>query len=64
MTNGSEIREGTPVKVRRDNGTVLETIARSKPWQLGGGHWVVLVEGIAGGYSLDRVSLNKPQETK
>lgn len=46
---------GTPVRVRRDNGEVLETVTRSEPWLMGGRYWMVLVKGITGGYSLDRV---------
>lgn len=46
---------GTPVEVRRDDGSVLATRTRSEPWIIGGTA-VIMVEGIAGGYSLDRVS--------
>lgn len=46
---------GTPVRVRRDNGDVLETVTRSEPWLMGGHSWMVMVEGIAGGYALHRV---------
>lgn len=31
------------------------TKTRSEPWQLGGGHWVVSVEGIAGGIALSHI---------
>lgn len=47
--------EGTPVIVRKDDGTVIETKTRSAPWMLCGTA-VVLLEGISGGYSLDRVT--------
>jgi hypothetical protein len=46
---------GTPVVVIRDNGEALSTKTRSEPWQTHGGIWVVMVEGIAGFYRLDRV---------
>lgn len=53
---------GTRVLVKRDRGEVLETVTRSEAWALGGsgrrpGHTaVVMVEGIAGAYLLDRVT--------
>ncbi len=53
--------EGTEVEVLRDSGEVLRTKTRSMPWALGEssrgpGHTAVIsVNGIAGGYSLDRV---------
>lgn len=31
------------------------TKTRSEPWQLGGGHWVVAVEGITGGVALSHI---------
>lgn len=52
---------GTLVTVRKDSGEVLETRTRSEAWTLGAschgpGHTaVVMVDGIAGGYMLDRV---------
>lgn len=50
---------GTPVNVRKDNGDIFETKTRSEPWQLGHGDWVVSVEGISGGYDLERVSIRE-----
>lgn len=53
---------GTPVNVRKDDGSVLATRTRSEAWTLGAschgpGHTaVVMVEGISGGYLLDRVT--------
>ena len=47
--------EGTPVYVIRDDGSIMETITQSEPWQLGHGGWVVLLAGIRGGYDLSRV---------
>lgn len=58
---------GTPVSVRKDDGTVLETHTRSVAWTLGEschgpGHTaVVSVNGISGGYSLERVTPRKEQ---
>ena len=49
-------KAGTAVKVKLDDGSIWETKTRSEPWQLGSGQWVVLLEGRAGGYSLDRVT--------
>lgn len=47
---------GTSVLVLRDqNREILVTRTRADPWQLGHGAWVVAVDGISGGYSLDRV---------
>jgi hypothetical protein len=46
----------TPVKLRLDSGVVIETRTRSKPWQLGSGHWVVAVVGRTGGFKLQRVA--------
>jgi hypothetical protein len=50
---------GTPVVVRRDDGSKFETTTRSMPWVLGHGATVILVDGISGGYSLDRVSVRR-----
>ncbi len=47
----------TPVVVRMDDGRLLDTITTSAAWQLGHGAWLVCVDGIKGGYSLDRVAL-------
>ena len=47
---------GTLVNVRKDDGDTIVTRTRSLPWQLGHGDWVVSLEGISGGYALDRVT--------
>ncbi len=47
---------GTRVVVRTDSGEVLLTVTRSMPWVMGGHSAVILVEGIAGGYALERVT--------
>jgi hypothetical protein len=44
------------VRVLLDDGRVLETITRSEPWQIGSGHWVVLIVGRSGGMALERVT--------
>jgi len=53
---------GTLVVVKLDNGDIFATKTRSQAWMLGedgngkGGHTaVIMVEGISGCYSLDRV---------
>jgi hypothetical protein len=45
---------GTTVTVTKDDGTTLATATRSAPWKLCG-TWVVMVDGISGGYALARV---------
>ena len=51
---------GTAVVVRKDDGELFETVTRSKPWALGHGQKVILVDGIAGGYLLERVVIKEP----
>lgn len=51
----TQLQSGTKVKVLLDDGSWWYTTTRSVPWQLGHGQWVVLLEGKAGGYALDRV---------
>lgn len=52
-----------PVRGRFDNGR--ETKTRSEAWELGGGHPVVMVEGVSGGVSLEHLHVPKPhQETE
>lgn len=48
--------EGTPVKVRKDDGSILETKTRSAAWLMGGHSAMVMVDGISGGYMLERVT--------
>ena len=48
------IKTGDLVDVTEDNGTVTRTTARSEPWQLYSGEWVVLLKGRTGGYMLTR----------
>lgn len=47
---------GTPVNVRLDDGTLKETNIRSEAWTMGGHSNVVKVDGIAGGYMIERIT--------
>ncbi len=49
--------EGVRVVVTKDDGTEVVTKTRSKGWLLGGHTAVIMLEGISGGYSLERVRL-------
>ncbi len=51
---GMEI--GTLVDVRKDDGSIFRTKTRSLPWGTGFGMWIVSVDGISGGYNLERVT--------
>ncbi len=46
---------GASVTVRRDNGDTLHTQTRSEAWMLGR-RGVVLVDGISGCYTLERMT--------
>lgn len=48
---------GTAVTVRKDDGTRPVTKTRSEAWALGGHTPVILVEGIAGCYLLNRLDV-------
>ena len=56
-----DVPEGTPVVVIKDDGEAFPTKTRSIPWMLGAssrgpGHTAVIkVDGITGGYLLERV---------
>lgn len=52
--------EGTAVTVTLDGdqGT-MESVTRSEAWMMGGHSAVILLEGIAGGYALDRVRVRE-----
>lgn len=54
---------GTPVTVRHDDGTLSETRTCSQAWLLGGHSAVILVDGIAGGYALHRISPSQQKPT-
>lgn len=49
------LRVGDQVIIRDDDGVDTVRTVRAEPWRLGHGQWVVGLEGISGGYSLDRV---------
>lgn len=58
----SAVPIGTVVLVRKDDGSIYTTRTRSAPWMLGdngnreAGHTaVIMVEGISGCYSLERI---------
>lgn len=48
-------RVGAKVSVKDDDGTKRETTTRSMSWEVGG-HAVILLEGMTGGYLLNRVT--------
>jgi hypothetical protein len=50
---------GSTVIVKRDSGEIFETKTRSEAWAIPSGMALVSVEGISGGYSLDRVKQSK-----
>jgi hypothetical protein len=50
-----DLRPGDRVSVELDSGEIREFVVKYSPWQLGHGTWVIGLEGIAGGYALDRV---------
>lgn len=45
---------GTPVLLVKDDRSVVETVTRSKPWEIDSGDLLVKVNGIAGGYLATR----------
>ncbi len=61
-----DVPEGTQVIVTKDDGEKFHTKTRSSPWMLGvssrgPGHTaVIMVEGITGGYLLERIRLVPP----
>ncbi|HEU4731728.1 MAG TPA: hypothetical protein VFT22_27720 [Kofleriaceae bacterium] len=55
----ADLPVGTPVLVKRDNGTILETVTATEPWELDR-VIVVLVDGIRGGYALSKVFVRQP----
>lgn len=56
-----QIRSGQKVLVTLDNGQKVPATAKSDPWQLGHGDWVIRLDlpGICGGYDLGRVEVVK-----
>jgi hypothetical protein len=51
-----ELRPGDAVDVRLDDVTTWRTRARSAPWRISGGRWVIAVVGRTGGFALERVT--------
>jgi len=47
---------GIDVEVMKDDGSTIFTKTMSLAWVLGGHTPVILLEGISGGYALERVS--------
>lgn len=48
---------GTEVDVKKDDGSIVRTRTRSEAWLMGGHTAIILLEGISGGYMLERVSV-------
>ena len=48
---------GAAVEVIKDDGSMVPSRVRQAPWQTGAGDWLVSVDGIAGGYAVERVRL-------
>lgn len=46
---------GTEIQVKLDDDTIRTTKTCSEAWVMGGHSAVILLEGISGAYSLDRV---------
>lgn len=56
-------RPGIGVLVTLDDGKLWHTKTRSEAWELGHGQPVVMLEGKAGGYDLQRVAPMERQDT-
>lgn len=54
--------EGTRVTVTRDDGSTFKTATKSLAWPLGDGTPVVMLQGISGGYLLNRVQPGQDSE--
>jgi len=55
--NSTHEESGCAVRVRKDDGSEVETKTRSAAWLLGGHTAVILLEGISGAFMLNRVRL-------
>jgi hypothetical protein len=55
MEHAKQLRNGQKVEVTKDDGSLFVTTTRSEPWELGGGQWVINLDGISGGFSVSRV---------
>lgn len=56
------IKPPDTVKYTKDDGTVITTIARTKPELLSGHTWVIWLHGISGCVALHRVTPTQPKE--
>lgn len=52
----STFKVGDKVRVLKDDGTFFHSTVKYEPWQLGHGQWVIGINGISGGYSIERVA--------
>ena len=52
----------SPCLLRLDDGSEIETRVRSEAWALGDGTVVVKMEGMAGGWRIDRVKMLETHE--
>lgn len=50
---------GTEVNVQKDNGAMFPTKTRSQAWLMGEHTAVIMLDGIAGAYSLERVTVKR-----
>ena len=55
---------GIEVDVKKDDGSIVRTKTRSKAWLMGGHTAMILLEGISGGYMLQRVTVVAADEVK
>lgn len=60
----ARLGEGARVTVRKDDGSSFDTCTRSDPWKLSHGAWVVLLDGIPGGYDCARITNCRPPLVK
>lgn len=62
----ADVPVGTPVIVTLDSGAKIPTVTRSAPWRLGkdDGEAVIKVDGISGGFLLDRVIIDRDRMQK
>jgi hypothetical protein len=49
---------GTAVVFTKDDGTTVDTVLESEPWQLRHGQWVCKIRGVSGGVDCARLALD------
>ena len=54
-TTSLRVTVGTPCMVELDNGDLMESVVTTTAWQLSNHRWLIGVEGISGGYAVERV---------